>query len=108
MLPTKFQRRRLKCEKLTDNGCQVMAKAHIACGKVKNSQTTVSIKTKLNRMYFVDPQFMFCFHFSERFIHLFHSTADIPVYRFSPSDEVTNVMTILSMNLYSRRVCHEH
>ena len=28
-----FQRRRLKCEKLTDNGCQVMAKAHIAFGK---------------------------------------------------------------------------
>jgi hypothetical protein len=27
-----FQRRRLKCEKLTD-GCQVMAKAHIAFGK---------------------------------------------------------------------------
>jgi hypothetical protein len=25
-----FQRRRLKCEKLTDDGCQVMAKAHIA------------------------------------------------------------------------------
>jgi hypothetical protein len=25
-----FQRRRLKCKKLTDNGCQVMAKAHIA------------------------------------------------------------------------------
>jgi hypothetical protein len=25
-----FQRRRLKCEKLTDNGCQVMVKAHIA------------------------------------------------------------------------------
>jgi hypothetical protein len=50
----------------------------------KKSQTTASIKTKLNRMYFVDPQFMFCFHFSERFIHLFHSTADIPVYRFSP------------------------
>jgi hypothetical protein len=24
------------------------------------------------------------------------------------TDEVTNVMTILSMNLYSRRVCHEH
>jgi hypothetical protein len=24
------QRRRLKCEKLTDNGCQVMAKAHLA------------------------------------------------------------------------------
>jgi hypothetical protein len=23
-----FQRRRLKCEKLTDDGCQVMAKAH--------------------------------------------------------------------------------
>jgi hypothetical protein len=29
-----FQRRRLKCEKLTDDGCQVMAKVHIACGKV--------------------------------------------------------------------------
>jgi hypothetical protein len=26
-----FQRRRLKCEKLTDNGRQVMAKAHIHC-----------------------------------------------------------------------------
>jgi hypothetical protein len=25
-----FQRRRLKCEKLTDDGRQVMAKAHIA------------------------------------------------------------------------------
>ena len=29
-----FQRRRLKCEKLTDDRCQVMAKAHIAFGKV--------------------------------------------------------------------------
>jgi hypothetical protein len=29
-----FQRRRLKCEKLTDNGRQVMAKAHVAFGKV--------------------------------------------------------------------------
>jgi hypothetical protein len=29
-----FQRRRLKCEKLTDDGRQVMAKAHIAFGKV--------------------------------------------------------------------------
>jgi hypothetical protein len=29
-----FQRRRLKCEKLTDDGCQVMAKAHFALGKV--------------------------------------------------------------------------
>ena len=42
MLPTKFffflakqfQWRRLKCEKLTDNGCQVMAKDHIIFGKV--------------------------------------------------------------------------
>jgi hypothetical protein len=32
-----FQRRRLKCEKLTDDECQVMAKAHIAFGKVKVS-----------------------------------------------------------------------
>jgi hypothetical protein len=29
-----FPRRRLKCEKLTDDGRQVMAKAHIAFGKV--------------------------------------------------------------------------
>jgi hypothetical protein len=29
-----FQRRRLKCEKLTDDRCQVMAKAHIAFVKV--------------------------------------------------------------------------
>jgi hypothetical protein len=30
-----FQRRRLEFEKLTDNGRQVMAKAHIAFGKVR-------------------------------------------------------------------------
>ena len=29
-LPERFQRRRLKCEKLTEDGRQVMAKAHIA------------------------------------------------------------------------------
>ena len=29
-----FQRRRLKCEKLTDDGRQVMAKAHFAFGKM--------------------------------------------------------------------------
>jgi hypothetical protein len=29
-----FQRTRLKCEKLTDDGRQVTAKAHIAFGKV--------------------------------------------------------------------------
>jgi hypothetical protein len=29
-----FQRRRLKCEKLTDDGRQVMAKAYIAFGNV--------------------------------------------------------------------------
>ena len=29
-----FQRRRLKCEKLTDDGRQEMAKAHFAFGKV--------------------------------------------------------------------------
>jgi hypothetical protein len=42
MLPTKFQfilaegfrRRRLKCEKLADDGLQVMVKAHIAFVKV--------------------------------------------------------------------------
>jgi hypothetical protein len=29
-----FQRRRLKCEKLADNGRQVMTKAHVVFGKV--------------------------------------------------------------------------
>ena len=29
-----FQRRRLKCEKITDDGRQVMAKAHTVFGKV--------------------------------------------------------------------------
>jgi hypothetical protein len=33
-LADRFQRRRLKCEKLTDDGRQVMVKAHIAFGKV--------------------------------------------------------------------------
>ena len=39
-----FQRRRLKCEKLTDDGRQVMAKAHIAFGKAKlmiRKETTI-------------------------------------------------------------------
>ena len=33
-LAKRFQRRRLKCEKLTDDRRQVMANAHIAFGKV--------------------------------------------------------------------------
>jgi hypothetical protein len=33
-LAEQFQRRRLKCEKLMDDRRQVMAKAHIAFGKV--------------------------------------------------------------------------
>ena len=33
-LAKQFQRRRLKCEKLTDDRRQVMANAHIAFGKV--------------------------------------------------------------------------
>jgi hypothetical protein len=33
-LAERFQRRRLKCEKLTDDGRQVMAKSHVAFGKV--------------------------------------------------------------------------
>jgi hypothetical protein len=39
-----FQRRRLKCEKLTDDGSQVMAKAHIAFGK--SSLPIIMIITK--------------------------------------------------------------
>ena len=34
-----FQRRRLKCEKLTDDGRQVMAKAHVAFGKVRKKKS---------------------------------------------------------------------
>ena len=34
LLAKRFQRRRLKCEKLTDDGRQVMVKAHITFGKV--------------------------------------------------------------------------
>ena len=34
-LAERFQRRRLKCEKVMDDGCQMMAKAHIAFGKVR-------------------------------------------------------------------------
>jgi hypothetical protein len=33
-LALRFQRRRIKCEKLTDDGRQVMAKAHLAFAKV--------------------------------------------------------------------------
>jgi hypothetical protein len=33
-LAEEFQRRRLKCEKLTDDRHEVMAKAHLAFGKV--------------------------------------------------------------------------
>jgi hypothetical protein len=32
-----FQSRRLKCEKLTDDGCQLMAKAHIAFGELTST-----------------------------------------------------------------------
>jgi hypothetical protein len=34
-----FHRRRLKCEKLTDDGRQVMTKAHVAFGKVSAKKT---------------------------------------------------------------------
>jgi hypothetical protein len=34
-LAERFQRRRLKCEKLMDDRRQVMAKAHVAFGKVR-------------------------------------------------------------------------
>ena len=33
-LAKQFQRRRLKREKLTDDGCKVMTKAHLALGQV--------------------------------------------------------------------------
>ena len=62
MLPTKFQfiwlrgfqRRRLKCEKLTDDGRQVMAKAHFTFqglwqGELKRRQYEVAT----SNMYFL-------------------------------------------------------
>jgi hypothetical protein len=33
-LAMRFQRKRFKCEKLTDDGCQVMLKTHMAFGQV--------------------------------------------------------------------------
>ena len=46
MLPNKFQslRRRLKCEKLTEDGRQVMAKAHIAFGLWQGELKIVNLK----------------------------------------------------------------
>jgi hypothetical protein len=59
-LAERFQRRRLKCEKLTDDGRQVMAKAQIAFGKVEflitgsfphnNFSSVYWILTKLGHM----------------------------------------------------------
>ena len=51
-LAERFQRRKLKCEKLTDDGCQVMAKAHIAFGKAslkgkKDNIQNIHIKLKI-------------------------------------------------------------
>ena len=43
-LAEEFQRKRLKCEKLTDDGRQVMAKAHIAYGR-QNDGCQVMAKT---------------------------------------------------------------
>jgi hypothetical protein len=39
-----FQGRRLKCEKLTDAGRQVMAKAHIAFGKVSQKLNKFDVR----------------------------------------------------------------
>jgi hypothetical protein len=41
-LAERFQRRRFKCEKLTDDGLQVIAKAHIACELIKISRFTMA------------------------------------------------------------------
>jgi hypothetical protein len=43
-LAERFQRRRLKCEKLTDDGRQVMAKAHVAFDLVGGIYGRSSIK----------------------------------------------------------------
>jgi hypothetical protein len=52
----RFQRRRLKCEKLTDDGRQVMAKAHIAFDKVSLKTTerripSGKLKSTLRKSY---------------------------------------------------------
>jgi hypothetical protein len=41
-LAKRFQRRRFKCEKLTEDGCQVMGKAHMAFGQVSEQMERVS------------------------------------------------------------------
>jgi hypothetical protein len=62
-----FQRRRLKCEKLTDNRRHVMAKAHIAFGKVltRNFDTIfISKKKKTKQNYAVSFSNVFVYHIS--------------------------------------------
>jgi hypothetical protein len=52
-----FQRRRLKCEKLTADGCQVMTKAHIAFGNVsQKSNFQKGTKSNKERFSFANPQ----------------------------------------------------
>ena len=52
-----FQRRRLKCEKLTDDGCQVMAKAQIALARwANNRRLTLALITHLEKkIYLTNP-----------------------------------------------------
>jgi hypothetical protein len=57
-----FQRRRLKCEKLTDDGRQVMAKAHLAFGKVRifSSETAWPNESKLVRKHPWEILYKYC------------------------------------------------
>ena len=53
-LAKRFQRRRITCEMLTDDGRQVMAKAHLVKGKV-------SLKNRDTCVYLLQMQFFFLF-----------------------------------------------
>jgi hypothetical protein len=78
-LAERFQRRRLKCEKLTDDGRQVMAKAHFAFGIYTQSinhtnallifKKTTTIKSIGLSVYFLKFSYIFA-----NYLNLLHTT----------------------------------
>ena len=78
-LAVRFQRRRLKCEKLTDDGRQVMAKAHFAFGIYTQSinHTNALLIFKKNNNYKINRSkcvlFEIFIHFCQLFKFIAHN-----------------------------------